>query len=574
MQKNEWNLKDLFESEEDLELFCSQAQTGCESFKKLYENKLESLSTQDFEKALKEYEKLLEALSKIMTYAFLVFASNTSKGAFLAKFEEKCKASEALLLFFELEFCELSQNKAAEFIDSLKDYSFYLSNLLKNKKHNLSQKEERIILLLSSTGGEAFARLFDESVSRFKIPFEGKKLSEEEILSKLYDSNRSTRKNAAKSFSKVLKKNVELLTYIFNKIKAERKIICELRGYENAEQPRHISNQITQTSVDALIETAEKNFKLVSEFYKKKKELLGLKKLKDYDRYAPLGKDLSVDYEEAKKIVLASFKKFSPEFEKIAKRAFDERWVDVLPRDKKRGGAFSHSSVKDAHPYVLLNYTNKRRDLFTLAHELGHSIHQSLSYEVSFLNQNTPLTTAEMASVFAEMLVFDYIKDSLSKDELIALYASKIEDIFATLYRQINFTTFERRVHAFKGELSSEQMGEIWLEESKKMFGQSVMLSDYYALWYAYIPHFIHSPFYCYAYAYAQLLVLALYGLYKSGKCKDFEARYIKVLQSGGSKAPSELISSFGFNIEDKGFWDIGIKEVEKLVHHFLSLKA
>lgn len=572
--KNNWNLKDLFENEKALESFCEKTFKECESFKNSFENKLKSLSVKDFERALKEYERLLEALSKIMTYAFLIFVENTSKGAFLAKYEQKCKKNEALLLFFELEFCNLDEKKSAEFVKELKNYSFYLSNLLKNKKHNLSKNEERIILLLSSTGKDAFSRLFDESISRFKIAFEGKKLSEEEILSKIYDGDRKIRKTAAKSFSKVLKKNVALLSYIFNQIKAERKIICDLRGYKNAEEPRHISNQISQNSVDALIQTSEKNFDLVVKFYKKKKELLGLKKLKDYDRYAPLGKDLSVSYEEAKKIVLASFKKFSPEFEKIAQKAFDERWIDVLPKENKRGGAFSHSSVRDAHPYILLNYTNKRRDLFTLAHELGHSIHQSLSYEVSFLNQYTPLTTAEMASVFAEMLVFDYIKDSLSKDEIIALYASKIEDIFATLFRQINFTTFERRIHSFDGELSSEKMGEIWFEESKKMFKDSVILSDYYALWYAYIPHFIHSPFYCYAYAYAQLLVLALYGLYKSEKCLNFKELYINVLKSGGSKSPSDLIKGFGFDIEDKGFWDIGIKEVEKLVNFFLNLKA
>lgn len=574
MQKNEWNLKDLFENEKACEDFCLNIQQSCVDFNKNYEGKIANLDPKEFEKALKQYEILLQALAKIMTYAFLVFAKDTSKGAFLAKFEEKTKKSESTLLFFELEFCQLDEKRAHEFIKALPEYAFYLQNLLKDKKHKLSKQEEKIILLLSSVSSEAFSRLFDESVSRFKIPFEHKKLSEEEILSKLYDSDRKIRKKAAKNFSKVLKKNISLLTYIFNMIKTERKIMCELRGYKNAEEPRHISNQITQASVDALIETTEKNFNLVSQFYTKKKELLGLKKLKDYDRYAPIGKDLDISFEEAKKIVLASFKNFSPVFEDIAKKAFDGGWIDVFAKEHKRGGAFSHSSTKDTHPYVLLNYTNKRRDLFTLAHELGHTIHQKLSYEVSFLNEDTPLTTAETASVFAEMLVFDYIKDKLSKDELVALMASKIEDIFATLYRQINFTTFERRVHSFDGELSSEKMGEIWLEESKKMFGHSVILNDYYALWYAYIPHFIHSPFYCYAYAYAQLLVLALYGLYKSGKCANFKELYIKMLSSGGSKSPKELISSFGFDIEDKNFWDIGIKEVKKLVDDFVKIKA
>lgn len=222
---------------------------------------------------------------------------------------------------------------------------------------------------------------------------------------------------------------------------------------------------------------------------------------------------------------------------------------------------------------MLLNFTNQRRDLFTLAHELGHTIHQKLSYKVSFLNQNTPLTTAETASVFAEMLVFDYVKNKLKSEELIALYAAKIEDIFATLYRQINFTCFERRVHKEENELKKEQIDAIWMEESVKMFGKSVKLTKNYASWWSYIPHFIHSPFYCYAYSYAQLLVLALYGLYKSGKCENFKELYIKMLSLGGSVSPKELISVFGFDVEDENFWQFGICEIEKLLKEF-KIKA
>lgn len=245
----------------------------------------------------------------------------------------------------------------------------------------------------------------------------------------------------------------------------------------------------------------------------------------------------------------------------------------MYPKDKKQGGAFSHSATPDTHPFILLNFTEKRRDLFTLAHELGHTIHQKLSYNVSFLNQDTPLTTAEMASVFAEMLVFDFIKDKLKKDELIALYAAKIEDIFATLYRQINFTCFERRIHAHKDELSKEQINQIWMEESQKMFEESVHLTKNYASWWSYIPHFIHSPFYCYAYAYAQLLVLALYGLYKSKKCENFKELYIKILSLGGSVSPKELVAMFDLDIENENFWKIGIKEIEKIIDEFMELK-
>lgn len=565
-----WNLKDLFKSDEYLKLKLEILKKDALSFRENYENNLKKSDI--FGEIIQKYEQILEDLTLVMTYAFLCFAGDTSKGSFYASCEKECKEIEENLLFFELEFCELDEDLAKKIIDENKSYSFYLSNLLKNKKHNLSKKEERIMLFLSSTGAEAFSRLFDESLTKIKVKFEGKKLGIEEILSKLYSKDRNERKKAAKNFSKKLKKNSDLLAYILNMIRAELKTISKLRSYENAEQRRHISNQISQKSVDSLIKVSEENFAIVAKYYKKKKQILGFNELKDYDRYAPIGKDFSLSYEKAKDIVLKAFYDFSDVFGDIAKEAFEKNWIDVYPDSKKRGGAFSHSAVKKAHPYILLNYTNKRRDLFTLAHELGHSIHQKLSYNVSFLNQDTPLTTAETASVFAEMLIFDYIKKDLKADELIGLYAAKIEDIFTTLFRQINFTTFERRIHSIENELSVDEISKIWYEEGSKMFKDSVKLSKDYRYWWAYIPHFIHSPFYCYAYSYAQLLVLALYGLYKN-KDKDFKDKYIKMLSSGGSKAPNELISDFGFNVDSEDFWKIGMKEIEKLVNEFMELR-
>ncbi|MBM0637159.1 M3 family oligoendopeptidase [Campylobacter sp. VicNov18] len=569
----EWDLSALFKNKEELQNFTQNQIQASLNFKKKYENKLHTLNAKDFSQALINYENLNQALGKIITYAYLLFAKNTQDGSFYAKYEEECKKIEENLLFFELEFCELDPQKSQEFLNFCKNYSFYLSNLIENKRYNLSKNEERIMLYLSNTGAQAFSRLFDEIMSALKIPFEGKKLSEEEILSKMYDQDRSVRKKAAKKFTKVLQKNIKLLSFIINMIKTERKNIGLLRGYENAEISRHISNQISQKSVDSLILSAQKHFDLVSKFYKRKKQILGYDELKDYDRYAPIGKEPNFDFQTSKDIVLKAFKAFSPQFYDIAKNAFDKGWIDVYPQENKQGGAFSHSATPDAHPFVLLNYTNKRRDLFTLAHELGHTIHQQLSYNVSYLNQNTPLTTAETASVFAEMLIFDFIKDKLKKEELLALYANKIEDIFATFYRQINFTCFERRLHAQENELSTEELNKIWMEESQKMFQDSIKLTKNYAFWWSYIPHFIHSPFYCYAYAYAQLLVLALYGLYKSGKCENFKELYIKMLSLGGSISPKELVQMFGFDIEDENFWEIGIKEIQKLVDEFMELK-
>ncbi|MBZ7953600.1 M3 family oligoendopeptidase [Campylobacter sp. W0018] len=568
----QWDLGILFQNEKELENYTSCCINETELFKKNYENKLESLTAQHFLNALKEYENLNLKLSKIMTYAYLCFAKDTSRGSFYAKYEQECQRAEENLLFFELEFCTISENKTQEFITFCQDYHFYLTNLIKNKKYNLSQEEERVMLYMSNTGASAFGRLFDESMSSLKISFEEQELSEEEILSKLYDHDRKTRKKAAKKFTKALNKNINLLTFILNMVKTELRNICTLRGYEDSETPRHLKNQISKQSVDSLIKITQKNFSLVERFYKKKKQILGYDTLKDYDRYAPIGKETNFSFEESKKIILEAFYDFSPIFGDIAKEAFEKGWIDVFPQDKKQGGAFSHSATPDSHPFILLNYTNKRRDLFTLAHELGHTIHQKLSYSVSFLNQDTPLTTAETASVFAEMLVFDYVKNKLKKEELIALYAAKIEDIFATLYRQINFTCFERRIHNHKHELNSEEISKIWMEESQKMFKESVDLTKNYALWWSYIPHFIHTPFYCYAYAYAQLLVLAFYGLYKRKEKQNFKELYIKMLSLGGSVSPKELVAMFGFDIENENFWEIGITEIKQMIDEFMEL--
>ena len=562
-----WDLSALYKSENDLENDLLRAKQKAETFEKMYKNRLKSLSSGEFIEALREYECISEILGKIMTYAFLKFATDSSNGAFYAKYQNEYTKVSEFLLFFELEFNKLSRAKQQEFIDRTKKYKFYLQSLRVEKPHQLSTKEERILLKKSITGSSAWSRLFDEHFSRLKFNFDGKKISEEEILSLLHNPDREVRKKASIAFSRELKKHQQLLGYIYNMIKSDLATDCELRNYTSPEQSRHMDNKISQKSVDALIKSTEDSFELVQEYYKQKAKLLGLKKLYDYDRYAPLeSKEKEYSFEECKKIVLNAFEKFSPQFASIAKTAFDDGWIDVYPKDKKRGGAFSHPASTDTHPYILLNHTNRRRDLFTLAHELGHAIHQYLSRSVGYINSDTPLTTSETASVFAEMLVFDYIKDTLSDEEKISLYAGKIEDIFATLYRQINFTTFERKVHAHKGELSLETFNEYWKQESKKIFKDSIKLTKNYEIWWSYIPHFIHSPFYCYSYSYGQLLVLALYGLYKSKKDDKFIENYTCFLSAGGSKSPKELISKFGFDIESEEFWQMGIKEIEKLL--------
>lgn len=568
-----WDLSALYENETLLEADLKDATSRAKSFESVYKSRLKELHVNEFLESIREYEAINETLGRIMTYAFLKFATNSDNGGFYAKYQQAHTNIAENLLFFELEFNKLSKPKQEELITATPTYKYYLESLMEEKPYQLSQKEERILLKKEMTSASAFSRLFDEHFSRLKFAYEGEKLSEEEILSKLQDVDRDVRKKAASAFTKGLKPHQPLLAYIFNMIKTDLASECELRGYKNAEQPRHMDNKITQKSVDALVKSAESSFHLVQDYYVQKAKLLGLSELYEYDRYAPLeASNACFDFQTSKQIVLDAFAKFNPKFYEIASMAFEKGWIDVFPKDKKRGGAFSHPATPSTHPYVLLNHTDTRRDLFTLAHELGHAIHQYLSRDVGYLGSDTPLTTSETASVFAEMLIFDVIKDQLSLSEKRALYASKIEDIFSTLYRQINFTTFERKVHAHEGELDLTTFNKYWVEESQKMFGKSITLSKDYALWWSYIPHFIHSPFYCYAYSYGQLLVLALYGLYKKSDKETFVQNYTSFLSAGGSHSPKELIKKFGFDIEDEHFWQLGIDEIESLLREFKGM--
>lgn len=569
-----WKLEYIFKNKKDLENFSKNLEKECKDFKSNFENNLSNLKENEFLKAIITYENILEKIAKIESYTFLCFAKDNNESSFYAKYEDICSKLQENLLFFELEFNELDEKKQSEFIKFCTKYSYYLSNLLKQKAHQLSKKEERIMLRTKNIGVNAFSRLFDETFTSLNFKFNGENLKEEEILSKLSDNDRNIRKKASLTLSKKLKENSKLLTYIYNMIRKNSALECELRNYKYPEEMMHEYNQISKISVDNLINSAQNSFNLVHDFYKKKREILGYKTLYDYDRYAPLQDNGKYDYEKSKSIVLKAFENFNPKFASIAKHALENGFVDVIPSKTKISGAFSHSVTTDAHPYVLLNHTNKLRDLFTMAHELGHLIHQKLAYSVGFLNSQTPLTTAETASVFCEMIVFDYIKKDLKGEEKLSLYASKLEDIFATLYRQINFTTFEREIHAKKDELSTDEINQIWLKESKKMFRNSLKLNEYYSLWWSYIPHFIHTPFYCYSYAYAQLLVLALFGLYKSSKCKNFIELYTEFLSSGGSMEPRELISKFNLDINNENFWQIGINEIKKLVDEFKGIKC
>ena len=570
-----WDLTPLFNSINEAEEFLKQALFRAEEFEKKYKNRLYTLNEEEFIEVLKEYEDILENIGRSLTYIYLIFATDSSKGNFLASFQELATKIEEHLIWFELEFIHLPIDKQQRFIDNAGVYKYYLIHLQEESYYKLNEKEEKILMKKDLTSSSAFIRLFDETLSKLKFFFEGKKLSEEEVLSKLYSSDRNERKKAQVSLTTGLKTKLDLLTYIYNQIKKDFKIeYVDIRGYESVEDVRHLKNRVSKKSVDNLVKVVNENTNLVAEYYNLKRDLLGYERLYDYDRYAPLKltEKKEIPFEEAKNMVLNAFKNFSNTFYEIALKAFEENWIDVYPKEGKRGGAFSHSATPKAHPYVLLNYTNQRRDVFTLAHELGHAIHQYLARDVGYLNQDTPLTTAETASIFAEMLLFEEIKKTLAKEELIEVYAAKLEDIFATLFRQIVFTNFERRVHSEEKELSTEEFNKIWMEENQKMFKDSVYLTKNYEIWWSYIPHFIHSPFYCYSYSYAQLLVLTLYKLYKEG-FENFEEKYIKFLSQGGSLPPKKQFETlFNLDIEKEDFWEKGIDIVREMVNEFKGL--
>lgn len=573
MSKNidEWNLNALFKNIKEVDTFATKLSKKAQSFEKKYNGRIAQIS--DINSVVKEYEEICEGIARIATFVFLLFAKDTKNGAIYAKYELVINEIQKYIIFFEVEFAQLDSKLAKKFIAQTSQYSYFLSKIFATKNHTLSKEQEKIILALSPVGANAFSRLFDEFMSKLSFKLDSETLTEEEILSKLHSKDRITRKKAQKELTRKLKKSTLILSYILNIIKKDTAITAKLRNYPKAESFRHIDNQISQKSVDSMIKIVESNFAIPQEYYAIKSCILGIKKLKDYDRYAPLNvsEKSEIPYSEAKKIVIESYSDFSPKFGKIVANAFKDGWVDSAPCNSKRGGAFSHGATPKAHPYILLNYTNSRRDIFTIAHEFGHAIHQELSKNVGYLNMDTPLTTAETASVFGEMLLFDKMKQNLKGDELLSLYAGKLEDIFSTLFRQVVMTNFELKIHAQSDELSVESLNDIWLNENAKMFGSSLKLTKNYAFWWSYIPHFIHSPFYCYAYSYGQLLSLALFGLYKQN-AKNFIDKYTAFLSAGGSQSPKDLVAIFGFDIESEAFWEIGIKEIKKLLGEFKAL--
>jgi len=584
-----WDLSDLYSGLKDkkIERDIKDLFQKSEAFEKKYRGKINSpkITPKFLLSAVKDLEEISEKIGKLLSFAYLVFAGNTGNpknGAFLQMIQEKSTEARKHLMFFELEWIKLSNKKVDSLLGNktLSPYKHFLEQERKYKPHSLSEAEEKILDEKANTGSRAFKRLFDEILNniRFKIRLDGKtkSLSETEILALLYDPDRSKRKAGAKSLTLGLKENSHVLTYIFNTLVQDHSINDRLRSFEDPMDSRNLSNEINNGTLDSLMTSCEKYYDMVDTYYDLKKRLLGIKKFSDYDRYAPIFHDTTIiNYKKSRETILESFKNFSPKMANIAEKFFEKNWIDAEVRDGKRGGAFSHGTVPSAHPYVFTNYTGRMRDVMTLAHELGHGVHQYLSRKQGYFQSDTPLTTAETASVFAEILVFHQLMETEKNPKTkLALICGKLEDIFATVFRQVVLTRFEEALHHArreKGELTSENINELWARANKPMFGKSVELTDDYRNWWMYIPHFIHSPFYCYAYSFGELLVLSLYSKYLN-EGNEFVPRYIELLSSGGSDAPEVLLERVGVNINDPDFWQGGLNLLREMVDEALAL--
>ncbi len=570
-----WDLSPLFETPEELNAALDNAEALATTFAERNRGRIGSMAAAELAEALSAFESIQDILDRAGTYAFLDWASNTedpARGARMQAITERVILINQQLIFFELELIHASADRGPGLIadPALLHYRHYVEILGLRRNHVLSEPEERIVSLKSLAGSGAWSRFFDETLAAARFSLDRAALTEQEILAKLYDPQREVRRNAAEAFTAGLRSQQRTLTYVFNTLLSDKASDDRLRRFPNWLASRNLSNEISDDAVNALVGSVVDRYDLAARYYALKQRLLGLDTLYDYDRYAPLRQaERRYRWDEARETVLAAYRDFSPKMADIATMFFEKRWIDAPIRPGKRSGAFSHRGVPQVHPFILLNFTGNTRDVQTLAHELGHGVHQFLSNPLGSLQAGTPLTTAETASVFGEMLVFERLLGA-EKDprQRLALLMGKIDDTMATVFRQIAMNRFEDRIHHARrerGELTPDQFGELWIETQSEMFRGSVTLTPNYSLWWSYIPHFVHTPGYVYAYAFGELLVLALYAIYRA-ESSGFSDRYLRLLSSGGSDWPHHLLEPLGVDLRDPAFWHRGLEEIENLI--------
>lgn len=572
-----WDLSDLYKSIDDpaLKSDKKKVQKQAEDFASSYKGKIAELDEEGMKQALQNYEQLLETIGKIGAYAHLIWSTNTNKPEYGKLMQEANELSSEIhqkLVFFDVEWLAVDEKEANKLIESeeLSNYKHHLETSRRYKDHILSEKEEQILSAKKVTGRSAWNRYFDETMGAARFELDGEELTQQEVLSKLHEPDRDLRKRAHASLTETFKDHSRTLTFVFNTLLADKHTDDKLRSYDSWISSRNLANEIDDETVEVLVNSVTNKYDLVHRFYDLKRSLLGYDEMFDYDRYAPILKsEKEIMWDEAQGMVLDSYSNFHPEMGKIAGEFFESRWIDAAMKPGKRGGAYSASTVPSVHPYVFMNFNGKIRDVQTLAHELGHGVHQYLSREQGVLQADTPLTTAETASVFGEMLVFQRLMRKLEDPkEKLALLISKIDDSIATVFRQVSMNRFEHAMHTKRreeGELSTEDFSGLWRQTQEQVYGDSVTLTESYDIWWSYIPHFLHTPGYVYAYAFGELLVLALYEEYTQSK-NGFSEKYIEMLRAGGSDWPENIVGKLGLDITQPDFWDNGLAAIQKMI--------
>ena len=583
----EWDLSDLYTdpSEKAIETDLKSVQNLSNSFALKYENSLSELSASEMLVCLKAQEKLTGLMGRLLAFAALRYyqvTTDVSRTKLLSDIQEKITKFSSKIVFFSLEFNLLDDDHLKAMLIESPDLSRYktaFDRMRAMKPYQLSDELEKFLHDQSVVGATAWNRLFDETIISLKFNINKKDLSLEEVLNLLTDNSRKNREKAARSLSNVLKQNITLFSRITNTLAKEKSIEDKWRKFPNPQFARHLANDVEEVVVDALRDAVVESYSTTSHrYYKLKAKWLGLKKLEVWDRNAPLpqNEEQVISWSDARDIVSSAYTEFDPRMKDLIQPFFDKGWIDAAVKPGKAPGAFSHPTVTDVHPYILLNYLGKPRDVMTLAHELGHGVHQSLSSSQGEILANTPLTLAETASVFGEMLTFQKML-SISKGEFNRkqLLAGKVEDMINTVVRQISFYDFECRLHHERqiGELTPNQINTIWLDVSKESLGPIFKYMKGYENFWAYVPHFIHSPFYVYAYAFGDGLVNALYSIYKLGNIQ-FEDKYFDLLSSGGSKHHTELLKPFGLNASDPTFWSKGLNLISSMIDELEELET
>lgn len=572
-----WDLTDLYQSTDDpqIDADITTLYEKAQAFVERYRGDVGGLGAVALHAAVAEYEQIVELAQKLSVYARLGWStdsSDTNWARLVTRTDQVNADITQQLVFFQLEWLALDEThtEALTKDPALADYKHLLKVMQLEKDHVMSEGEEKVSSELSLSGINGWRRYFREVMSSSRYEYNGETLTQSEILELTRAADRDVRREASASFSAGLQSSLHASTFVINMMARYRQSMDKLRGYPHWLRYRNISNQTDDRTVDVLIDSVTSRYDIVARYYYMTRGILGYEKLYDYDRYAPIASDeTKIQWGDAKDMVLSSFDRFHPQMAMIAGEFFENQWIHAALGDYKRGGAFSASAVASVHPYILMNYAGNLRNVMTLAHELGHGIHQYLSRPVGQLQQSTPLTTAEMASTFAEMLVFDSLMSQLEDPlQRLALRVDKIGDTFATVFRQVAMNRFEDGVHTAirqQGELTSDELSDIWLRTQQDMFKDSVIMRDEYRTWWSYIPHFIDVPGYVYAYSFGELLVWALYAEYQR-QGKGFAEQYIYALAKGGSVWPEELVAPLGIDLHDENFWHRGLTLIEEMV--------